>query len=145
MPPAADTNGNLPPGVHHATWDEVVVRWGVTAYRKRLLNGLELAIDALRACGCKQVYLDGSFVTEKDVPGDFDAAWDPNGVDLTMLRSIEPTLFEFKNGRAAQKARFGGELFPSSAQADLIGNTYLDFFQLDSATGSAKGIIAISL
>ncbi len=71
--PALDANtGNLPPGVHSATWDEIVSRFGWNAERKRLLDGLRRAFESLHAAGCRRAYLDGSFVTEKDVPGDFD-------------------------------------------------------------------------
>jgi hypothetical protein len=75
------------------------------------------ALNDLRDAGCKRVYLNGSFVTSKDEPGDFDACWDPTGVDFER---IEPTLLEFENARAAQKARYGGELFP--ADWDAIGD-----------------------
>lgn len=89
--------------------------------------------------------MDGSFVTIKAVPNDFDVAWDPNGVDLPRLKILEPVFFDFFNSRAAQKAKFFGEFFPSSASADPAGNTFLEFFQIDKHTGNQKGIIALDL
>jgi hypothetical protein len=62
-----------------------------------------------------------------------------------LLRSLEPVFFDFTNLRAAQKAKFLGEFFPSSVVADSVGTTFLDFFQVDKATGNAKGIIALDL
>lgn len=106
------------------------------------MAGLKEALQALAAAGCRTLYIDGSFVTAKELPGDFDGCWDSEGVDGDLL---EPVLLDFSNRRAAQKAKYGGELFPSVALADPAGNTFLDFFQIDKATGDAKGIIAIDL
>ena len=89
--------------------------------------------------------MDGSFVTTKTVPNDFDVAWDPAGVDLLRLKILEPVFFDFANARAAQKAKFFGEFFPSSINADPAGNTFLEFFQIDKHTGNQKGIIALDL
>jgi len=81
-------------------------------------------------------------VTAKEIPGDFDACWDPRGVDGERL---DPVLLDFTNRRAAQKEKYQGELFPSLQRADPAGNTFLDFFQIDKRTGEAKGIVALDL
>ena len=145
MIPSFDNDGNLPAGIHVVTWDVFTGAYGRTAHRKRLMGGLEAAMGLLRAAGCKRIYVDGSFVTSKRVPNDYDAAWEPAGVDLVRLRSLEPAFFDFDNLRATQKAKFYGEFFPSSATADCVGTTFLDFFQIDRNTGNAKGIIALDL
>jgi hypothetical protein len=88
------------------------------------------------------VYIDGSFVTSKDFPGDFDGCWDVTAVDVAKL---DPVLLDFNNGRAAQKARFLGELFPAQLPAGLGGRTFLEFFQVDKSTGMEKGIVVIDL
>jgi hypothetical protein len=54
-------------------------------------------------------------------------------------------MLEFGNGRAAQRAAFKGEFFPSSMRCADVGATFLEFFQLDRFTGSSKGIVSISL
>src|SRR5215469_6170594 len=113
MIPAFQPDGTLPPGIHSATWGEVEQRFGIDRHRLRLLAGLRAVLQKLSQAGCQKVYLDGSFVTEKDVPGDFDAAWDMAGVDFALLMAIEPALFDFSNRRAAQKAKYLGELFPA--------------------------------
>ena len=142
MIPANDVAGNLPPGIHWASWSEISARFGSTVWRRSLLAGLRAALTDLKAAGCKTVYLNGSFVTGKDVPGDFDGCWEPGGVDPDLL---DPTLLDFDNKRKKQKARYLGELFISSMQADGVGNTFLEFFQIDKYTGDPKGIIAIDL
>lgn len=139
--PAFDANtGNLPPGVHSATWDEIVSRFGWNA--ERLLDGLRRAFESLHAAGCRRAYLDGSFVTEKDVPGDFDGCWEAQGVDPAAL---DPVLLDFSNRRTAQKAKFGGELFIVNGAATQAGTRFVDFFQQDKTTGEAKGILSIDL
>jgi hypothetical protein len=107
-----------------------------------LLEGLKRALQSLAAADCPTAYIDGSFVTSKKVPGDFDACWDPVGVDGERL---DPALLDFSDRRRAQKVKYGGELFPSLALADPAGNTFLEFFQIDKNSGAAKGIIAIDL
>ncbi|MCE9551910.1 MAG: hypothetical protein K8T91_00830 [Planctomycetes bacterium] len=145
MIPPTDPDGNLPPGIHIADWDEIEQRCGSTAHRRWLLGGLKSAIAIFRAAGCKRMYLDGSFVTTKRVPRDYDVAWEPGGMDIPKLLSDEPVFGDFSNQRAAQKAKYYGEFFPSSIAADPIGNTFLEFFQIDKNTGNPKGIIALNL
>lgn len=86
--------------------------------------------------------MDGSFVTAKHDPGDFDVCWDATGVQAAAL---DPVLLTFDNRRAAQKAKYGGEFFPAQFPADITGATCLDFFQTDKSTGGRKGIIAVDL
>lgn len=98
----------------------------------------------LRSAGCPTIYIDGSFVTHKLVPGDFDACWEANGVDIKQLKIIAPDLLKFDAKRAAQKAAYGGEFFPAGWPADRSGTLFLEFFQIDR-DGNPKGIIAIDL
>ena len=142
MIPSFDEGGNLPPGIHQATWDEIVERYATNERRGQQVDGLRSAIESLRAAGCSRVYLDGSFVTDKMVPGDFDACWEGRGVDPDLL---DPVLLDFSHRRAAQKAKYGGELFPAEVAAEPGGTRFLDYFQRDRATGEPKGIVAIDL
>lgn len=142
MIPAFNEDGRLPPGIHDASWDEFVARFGHTEHRRGLIGGLAQALLSLRRAGCRVVYLDGSFVTDKDIPNDYDGCWDVGGVDPSLL---DPVLLQFDNWRAAQKAKFGGELFPAQGTEGGTGRVWLDFFQVDKDTGSAKGVVAIDL
>ena len=142
MAPPFNTDGNLPSGIHWTTWDEIVNRFGGTPWRRQLLIGLRAALDELKRAGCQTVYLDGSFVSDKTVPDDFDGCWEEAGIDFN---SLDPVLLNFTGGRAAQKAKYGGELFPACNSADAQGSTFLEFFQIDKYTGSRKGIIALNL
>lgn len=140
--PQVESDGNLPPGIHWAEWHEFAVRFGLTPYRQRILQGLHAALRSLKAAGCTTVYVDGSFVTAKDFPGDFDGCWDITGVDPSGL---DPVFLDFSNHRAAQKARFLGEFFPAQLPEGISGRTFLEFFQINRDTGAPKGIVAIDL
>lgn len=118
----------------------MVERFGWNPRRRQLLDGLAEAIELLAAAGCQRVWLNGSFVTTKDEPGDFDACWDPAGVDLDVL---DPVLMDFSAGRAAQKARFGGELLPNVTEGGS-GLTFSEFFRNERDTGR-KGIIVLQI
>jgi hypothetical protein len=142
IPPFEDDTGKLPPGEYKATWDEFVARFGTTAQRQRLLPGLRAALDALAEAGCRRVWVNGSFVTAKDNPADFDLCWDRAGVHHWAL---DPVLLDLSDHRAAQHAKYGGALW----SADLVvesSNTILADFQRDYRNHDrAKGIIVLSI
>ena len=98
-----ESDGLLPPGIHWATWQEISDRFGTNEQRNILLAGLKAALDSLKTAGCHTAYIDGSFVTGKEKPGDFDACWDPTNVDPTKL---DPVLLRFEPGRVTQKAKY---------------------------------------
>ncbi len=142
MIPAFTAYGLLPQGIHHATLEEVFERFGGNERREQLLIGLIEALRLLRAAGCRRVYINGSFVTAKERPNDIDVCWDIEGVDADVL---DPVFFDFDDGRAAQKTRFGAEFFPAQVPEGVTGRAFLDFFQVDKQTGGPKGIIKLEL
>ena len=90
-----------------------------------------------RNAGCERIYIDGSFVTIRERPGDYDVCWDEETTDDALLDPI------FQNfDRNSQKKRYKGEAFPSLAIASLQGLTYLSYFQRDRQL-NPKGIILI--
>ena len=70
------------------------------------MTGLRAALENLKSAGCLTAYLNGSFVTSKTLPNDYDACWE----------------------EAGQKAKYMGELFPASIIADAGGLSFLEFF-----------------
>ena len=91
--------------------------------------------------GCRRAYIDGSFVTAKEKPADFDGCWETDGVDPALL---DPVLVTFDPHCGVQKAKYGGELFFADAPADPAGTAFIDFFQRDRS-GRPKGIVALDL
>lgn len=146
IPAHIDLDGSpwpiLPAGIHVATLAEVEARFASNPKRRVQFRGFVAALTDLRGAGCRRAFLDGSFVTAKPRPGDFDACWDPTGVNPAFL---DPVLLTFENNRAAQKAKYHGELFPSTVPADRAGTIFVEFFQVDRFTGAPKGIVAIDL
>jgi hypothetical protein len=142
--PKFNNYGELPPGIHEATFEEFEIRFSFSNKRKELIGGLKKAIKILKQVGCKIVYIDGSFVTYVELPNDFDGCWDENGVNLNLLVQLEPLFFDFDNMRKKQKEKFKGEFFPSQASADGYNN-FIEFFQKVRFTNRKKGIIKINI
>ena len=132
----------LPPGLHTADLVEIESAFATNAWRRELFDGLVDASLRLLAAGCATIFLDGSFVTAKPKPGDYDACWDLTGV---VRAQLDPVFLDFGNGRAAQKAAFKGEFFPAQLISADIGKPFVEFFQVDRFTGKRKGILSISL
>ena len=142
MIPNFEATGLLPIGIHETSWEELYDRYSYTPGRKILIEGLYRVLVELKNAGCKKVFVDGSFITNKMVPGDFDGCWDPAGVNPDFL---DPVLLDFSNKRRAMKVKYFGEMFISVGIADRKGNTFLEFFQIDKDTGNDKGILFIDL
>ncbi len=104
-----------------------------------------MLLENLQSVGCRYVYVDGSFVTRKEFPEDFDACWETAGVFFEDLMLLYPELLDFSNKRAAQKAKYRGEIFPADALADVFMRRFIDFFQIDPISRSQKGIVRIDL
>ncbi len=144
MVPQFDKYGLLPPGVHSiGSWSELESTFGWNEHRKRLLEGLKIATGHLAKAGCTTLYLDGSFVTDKEFPGDYDACYETSTMDLSKLHSA---FSNFDNSRALQKSLFRGEFFPSRSPATRSSpfTCFFDFFQVDKQTGRQKGIIKLN-
>lgn len=141
LPPLDDQTGLLPPGVHAATWQEFAQRFGTNAHRRTLIEAMRLLLVNLATAGCMTVYVDGSFVTAKDIPSDYDLCWDCNGVNIDLLDSV---ILDFSNGRKAMKLKYGGDIFIASWTEGASGKTFLDFFQSDKATGNPKGVVMLT-
>lgn len=132
----------LPIGIHYSTLHEVEQVYSTNPARARLYDGLVDGAKALAIAGCKNLYLDGSYVSSKRIPGDFDACWDLDGVNLNVVDRI---FIDFSNGTAAQKQRFYGEFFPSWLIEEGSNLLFLDFFQSVHNSEVKKGIVWIDL
>ncbi len=138
-------NGTLVPGVHAVSWDEFVSEFGFNSHRLSLIEGLKKAIDDLKSAGCKRIYVDGSFVSKKVTPNDYDACWEHAGMDMEKLYNDYPIFFDVRPPRANQKKYYKGELFIAAAVAKLNPITmYINFFQSDRED-KPKGVISILL
>ena len=131
----------LVPGVHTMSLSDFKSEFAYNDVRREQFDGLVRALRSLKAAGCENVYIDGSYVTKKPVPGDFDACWDRNTVSRNLL---DPVLLDFSYPRAAQKRKYLGELFISDFPADPTSN-FFEFFQKVKDSNEAKGIVGLNL
>lgn len=75
MLPKSNANGYLPKGVYKATLNEIKQRFGNSASkRKELFKGFQSLVKILRKHEkrIERFLLNGSFVTDKNSPKDFD-------------------------------------------------------------------------
>jgi len=74
MLPELNDQGELPPGVHMADWQEFQARFGGSSPRRIWLTGRLRGLLELAAHGGKlqRVFIWGSFVTAKPAPRDLD-------------------------------------------------------------------------
>ena len=129
----------LPPGIHWTSLETIGGRFATNERRMELFQGFAAVLEALKNAGCRRVYLNGSFTTDKPLPEDYDGCWDPEGVDV---RKLDPVLLDFGNLRAAQKQKYRGEMFVA-VLPNSPNDTFLEFFQIDKYTGEQKGILGI--
>jgi len=140
MIPDFTPGGELPPGEHTATLNQLEHRYATTPVRRTQYEGLVRACRALTAAGATTVWVNGSYITTKPEPGDYDATFDVDGLDWIALGLSEPELLDFDAPRTTQKRVYGGELVPNVPG----GVDFVDFFQ-HNRDGDRKGIIRIDL
>jgi len=121
MLPEFNRDGRLPAGIHWATWQEIQSRFGFSSRRQQLLSGLHLALAGLNRAGCSRVYIDGSFVTVKREPGNYDACWDIRSASISA--SFSP---------------------PRCPQAQAEERSWSSS-RRDKETGRSKGIVGLNL
>lgn len=100
IPTAFNSNGVLDPGTYDATFSEIrnsilVLGDGPSqtwdrAWRSQLVNNAEILVTQLNQVGVKDIFLDGSFVEDKDHPNDIDGYFDPH---LSMMSPTDMAVF----------------------------------------------------
>src|SRR3954468_21900885 len=122
--PPFDDDGLLPPGDYQMSFREIrssiLVKgpkasksWG-HAWRRKLLGNLETMVDQLVSVGIADVFVDGSFVEEKDVPNDIDgyfvceaARWESGELPNRLLKLDSAWTWELSS-----RQPFGGYAKP---------------------------------
>lgn len=139
--PETDANGNLPPGVHDATLDEVIERYGTGVRREKITTGLRVVVLSLRRLHVTEIWVDGSYVTDKLRPGDVDVIFSPPiPTDYGKWGILEPD----PQKRLQLKKQYRVDLLPSQAVSDNFWRQpILNHFQIDKRDGSPKGIIRL--
>ena len=174
--PPFTAEGLLPPGEYVLTLEELaqsqlvlgpdpdsLPSWA-SDWRRRLVDNLAILIGHLRQVGLTEIFVDGSFVEEKDVPNDLDGyfvcapdAWAAGDIQERLLQLDPIWTWEWENRepfRAYPKPqlpmwhKYRVELFPDFGQfcgiVDGTGRalTFGDAFRL-SRSFTPKGIVKI--
>jgi uncharacterized protein DUF6932 len=105
MIPSPHALGELTPGIHTATLDEIEAVFARIPRRRTLFNGLLHAVQNLQASGVRRVFIDGSFVTTKTAPNDVDGCWEWHGA--VNIDALDPVLLDFSHHRGAMQEKHG--------------------------------------
>ncbi|MBN3040358.1 MAG: hypothetical protein JW867_04460 [Candidatus Omnitrophica bacterium] len=139
MIPKLNSYGYLPAGIHKASLKEVGKRFGEsTQKRKDLFKMLEALVELLsrHAENIESFLLDGSFVTSKAEPGDFDCVlilkegFDFNSPDAEKIRNA--------------KRIYNAHLFSVMENDIIMRRNRINFFGHDR-DGVSKGLLEVRL
>jgi hypothetical protein len=138
--------GVLPEGEHKMSLEEFKDRFVFNQKRAVIFSGLKLLIKDLKSIGCKTIYVDGSYVTNKEEPNDVDVCWDDEGeIDWDLLISDFPILGDLEPPRLSQQRKYCADIFPANILHGSSGKLFKDFFKTNKETGNPKGIIKIAI
>lgn len=135
----------MPPGIYETDFEELKEKMGWSRRRLALLEGLQRAVELMAASGVTRVYLDGSFVTDKDRPNDIDGCYDP-APDATaeQLEDMAPIFPPSLDNRVKAKELYGVDFFPTAATELGSGRPFLRFFQKDRE-GRERGVLVLEI
>jgi hypothetical protein len=147
--PAFDAStGALPPGNYQATLDQIAKRLGFTPRRRWLLKGFCAAVEGFWAAGIEEIYIGGSFCTEKPDPGDVDGYWvepdegvydriDPYWIDFGLILIPQVRKWKWR-----MWADHGVEFFIHPAMQASPEMGFPEFFRKDR-DGQPRGVIQV--
>ena len=113
-----------------------------------MLNGLRAAVNSFWDAGIEDIYIDGSFCTEKPDPVDIDGYWvepdqgvyerlDPYGTDFELLFVTQVRKWKWRMG-----ADHGLEFFMHPAMQARPEVGFPEFFRQDRE-GQPRGVIQV--
>lgn len=146
--PNLGAGGELPAGIHTATLKDVETTFGAANDRRKLLmSGLKDAVKVLKAGQVSKIFIDGSFVSDKDEPNDIDGCWSNVGADANTL---DPRFWDyadendFQQKRQSLKQEFGIDFYMAEQTEGGSGKPFPDFFQTNR-DGQPKGILEVQI
>lgn len=139
MIPKFNGQGLLPGGLHNCNLDAVAAIFCSTPHRVSLFTNLKACLAHMKAQGLNGiVVIDGSFVTDKEVPGDIELTLDTRLLPADdQLRALQ----YFHSMHSKVKADWNVDWYPTIA--GLADSNFVDFFQYAGVkTAAIKGIPA---
>lgn len=136
--PEFNKAGELPPGEHEATLDDIEERFGkANPQRRQLMAGLGRAAANLFGANVRKIWVDGSFVTAKAKPNDIDGVWDAQ--PWVNYALIDPVFRDHTTAR--MKAKYGLDFYQNAIEAGS-GKPFPYFFQTNRFD-EPKGIVVV--
>lgn len=143
MLPSLNENGDLPPGIHPATWTEVAGLFGIgSETRVRALARLRYVHElAARTGKLKRFYVFGSFVSSTPEPNDIDVVL-VMSADFKLEESPRESRTIFSHADA--QARYGASIFwvREGMLPDALMQEFFETWQI-KRDGSKRGIVEI--
>ena len=131
-------HGELPPGIHVATLDEVRARFGNSPRRLEILDQLSRSASMLHN-STSAVLLGGSFVSSKAAPGDLDVAvLMREGSTLERLKAILNVAVHPVDVHLYDATTFA----EADAKGATLGENMLELFQ-HTRTGMPHGVVLL--
>jgi hypothetical protein len=145
--PAFREDGWLPEGHHEATWEEIIEQFSgaPSSQRDNVTQQLIRWRDALRAKGISgRLILNGSFISSKIAPGDFDAIliWDVSTREILDDDSEAKGMIDYI---ACKQSGFDLLAFAEDVLTAYPDWVPLDAFDRDKITGEYKGVLEVRL
>lgn len=144
MLPELTIDGELPPGVHSADWQECISRFGNSSPRRLWLSGRLRTILELAGSGgrLRRVFVWGSFVTAKPAPRDLDILLIMSD-DFEVAQMSAAAQAVFDSTRA--KLQFESDVFWARASIGKeVLDLWLDTYQT-SRSFRKRGIVELEL
>jgi predicted nucleotidyltransferase len=140
--PQLNESGDLPRGLHAATLDEVLERFGSGSRRRALLGGrLQRIWDLASSTGkVSRFVLFGSFVTSKPEPNDIDVFLLMDD-SFDVKRTTGETRLVFEHGSAQD--RLGASVFWLRKMSALDGEEAAINQWASKRDGTQRGIIEL--
>jgi len=134
----------LPEGIWEVTIEEIEKKLLFSPRRIELFEKLKKALSDLKTIGCKCVFIDGSFVTDKilDNKSDIDVCFDETDIDWSNLQIFHPIFLE--EGKR-QKYVYECEFYAAYSKELNYNILFIDFFQQIKSTKLKKGILKLKL
>jgi hypothetical protein len=145
--PMLNDFGLLPEGIHDCAAPEVVASFCANAAREAVWQGFQ---GFLRWAGTKPgpvaIYMDGSFVTDKEIPGDIDVAVDITGCSLPDQNEW---IVAFHREHDRVKREFRTDFYPYIGEQGHNFRAFFQYVRVDEAlargapNGIRKGILRL--
>lgn len=144
----SSSTGLLPVGNHKMKWREVRKLFGTTSHRRYLLERLHAVYIVLKKAGVTKIWLDGSFVTSKVRPNDYDLSYE---LTEDIFAELPSDPFKLEKADTLLRGRYAGDIKAepmiggATYHKDLFPNVVGHTHNGKPIEGAKKGIVVLTL